>query len=177
MKNQNVNKSLKNAKDLEKMPEMPDNETVETMEIVETESGQNAENILENAKGETVETIEKVETELEKIERFIMEDAEAIKCSKEQYKIALLVLAKLKNYFSDTVRTYKLASNHKEAFKAILDYVVDKKFEKIEDLANTLYCVRKESPKKAVSDEIIKKIATIEISPRKSSTKLVKRIF
>ena len=121
--------------------------------------------------------VENVKTEtISKIDELIMASAKGAKVTAEQFLVAIRTLAKLKNYFSDKERAYRLATNHKMALKSILEYVTTNKIASVEKMKDFIYCVRKESGKKSVDDETIQRCMTIKIEPRASQVKILKVI-
>ena len=128
-------------------------------------------------KNEKVLKVENVEVEtISKIDELILASAKGAKVTIEQFLVAIVTLAKLKNYFSDKERAYRLATNHKMPLKSILEYVTTNKIVSVENMKDFIYCVRKESGKKSVDDETIQKCMSIKIEPRASQVKILKVI-
>lgn len=128
-------------------------------------------------KNEKMLKVENVKTEtISKIDELIMASAKGAKVTTEQFLVAITTLAKLKNYFSDKERAYRLATNHKMALKSILEYVTTNKIASVENMKDFIYCVRKESGKKSVDDKTIENCMSIKIEPRASQVKILKVI-
>lgn len=107
------------------------------------------------------------------VEQLIIDSAAAAGCTAEQLRIAMVTLAKLKNYFSDDLRAYRLASNHTAALVALIVYVKEHNIKDVSSMRDVIYSVRKEGGKKAVSDDTILKLPNIDIQPRASQKKVL----
>ena len=104
--------------------------------------------------------------ELSKVETLVVESCKALKVDEKQFKVALLTLSKLKNYFSDLPRSYLLGQNHQAALKSILDYIIDKKITTIDQMKDIIYSMKKSYNARHLDDEQIRTISTIKIIER-----------
>lgn len=130
----------------------------------------------ENAQAPKVEAPQGAAVVL-KIDSLVKVSATNAKVTEAQFIIALVTLAKLKNYFSDKERAYRLATNHKPALKSILEYITTNKVTTQDAMKDFVYSVRKESGRKAVDDATIERCNTITIAPRATTKKDLKEII
>lgn len=146
-----------------------ESQEVKSQEVKEVESQE-----VKEVKSQEVKEVEN--KEVEALQNVIKESAKNAKCTVEQFKLSMLTLSKLKNYFSDELRSYNLATNHVKALMSIIKYVVDKKYNHINDMRDVIYSLKKTTGKKSVPDSDIEKIATVEIIPKTLNKKEIKAI-